>query len=134
LVNYAAKGAFSESFSLQVIYELDKHPDLALGVEAFTSRFCRLQDTIGDKLLPTILQAMQEPKSPFLVNLNKAEKYGWLNSAEDWIALRQLRNQMVHEYIEDSQQFFDALQASFESLPILIEFAKKLEIQAELFT
>jgi cell fate (sporulation/competence/biofilm development) regulator YmcA (YheA/YmcA/DUF963 family) len=40
---------------------------------------------------------------------------------------------MVHEYIEDSQQFFDALQASFESLPILIEFAKKLEAQAELF-
>jgi hypothetical protein len=53
LVSYAPKRAFSESFSLQVIQELDKHPDLALGIEAFTSRFCRLQDTIGDKLLPT---------------------------------------------------------------------------------
>ncbi len=33
--------------------------------------------------------------------LDKAEKIGVLPSVEQWLELRQLRNQMTHEYIED---------------------------------
>jgi hypothetical protein len=40
---------------------LETDPDLAERVEAFVGRFGRLQDTVGDKLLPALLAALGEP-------------------------------------------------------------------------
>ena len=37
--------------------DLDTNPELAERVEAFVSRFARLQDTTGDKLMPRLLAA-----------------------------------------------------------------------------
>ena len=108
-LDYAAEQAFGIPLTLEAIEQLDENPELAMRVEAFTSRFCRLQDTLGDKLLPALLKSLGEPDRALLINLEKAEKYGWLESAESWVALRQLRNQMIHEYIEDAQTLFDAL-------------------------
>jgi len=103
---------------------------MALRVEAFTSRFCRLQDTLGDKFLPALLKSLGEPERALLINLEKAEKYGWLNSADNWIALRQLRNQMIHEYIEDANTLFDALSTANSNTDKLKNFARSLEQQA----
>ena len=33
-------------------------------LDAFVARFARLQDTVGDKFVPTLLQALQEPIKP----------------------------------------------------------------------
>ena len=76
-------------------------PLLAERLDAFVARFGRLQDTVGDKLLPSLLMALAEPVGPAIDNLDKAEKFGWIESTEDWMEMRRLRNQMVHEYIED---------------------------------
>jgi hypothetical protein len=46
---------FKESFTLKKAVQLETDPNLAERVEAFVSRFARLQDTIGDKLLPQLL-------------------------------------------------------------------------------
>lgn len=129
-LDYAAKQTFA-SFELGAIEELDANPDLAMRIEAFTSRFCRLQDTLGDKLLPSLLKALGEPERALLINLEKAEKYGWLESSENWLALRQLRNQMVHEYIESAQTLFDALTTARDNIVSLTDFAGKLEYQAK---
>ncbi len=130
-LDYALNEAFKGGLTLEQIEVLDQKPDLALKLEAFTSRFSRLQDTLGDKLLPALLQALGEPKSPLLTNLNKAEAFGWLESAESWISLRQLRNQMVHEYIEDAQTFFDAVMTAKQETHRLREFSLNLELQTE---
>ncbi|AHF01106.1 hypothetical protein THIAE_04225 [Thiomicrospira aerophila AL3] len=130
-LDYALNQAFKGGLTLEQIVALDQEPDLALKLEAFTSRFSRLQDTLGDKLLPALLQALEEPKAPLLTNLNKAETYGWLESTEDWISLRQLRNQMVHEYIEDAQTFFDAVMTAKQETNTLKQFALNLEHQTE---
>jgi len=63
-------------------------------------RFGRLQDAIGTRLLPALLQLTQEwrDNEPFLDKLNRAEKLGMLPSAEQWQLLRELRNQTAHEY------------------------------------
>lgn len=130
-LDYARNQAFKGNLTLQQIEVLDQQPDLALKLEAFTSRFSRLQDTLGDKLLPTLLQALGEPRAPLLTNLNKAEAFGWLESTENWISLRQLRNQMVHEYIEDAQTFFDAVMTAKQETNTLKQFALNLEQQTE---
>ena len=91
-LDYAAQQAFSGGISVERMASLNDDPALALKVEAFVSRFCRLQDTLGDKLLPSVLIALGEPPAAQLINLDKAERFGWLNSAEQWLQLRQLRN------------------------------------------
>lgn len=56
-------------------------------------RFGKLQDAIGVRLLPAILQLVQEwrDNEPFLDKLNRAEKLGMLPSVEHWQLLRELR-------------------------------------------
>ena len=63
-------------------------------------RFGRLQDAIGTRLLPALLQIMQEwqDNEAWIDKLNRAEKLGLLPSAETWLLLRELRNQTAHEY------------------------------------
>jgi hypothetical protein len=82
-------------------------------LDAFVARFGRLQDTLGDKLLPALLRASQERTAAQLDNLLRAEKLGWIDSAERWIALRALRNRLVHEYVSSAT---DLLQATFTAL------------------
>jgi hypothetical protein len=81
-LDYAATQVFNPSFTLEKARKLDADQPLALNIEAFTSRFCRLQDTIGDKLLPAWLGAMGKKTSVLLVNLDKAEKLSLLASAD----------------------------------------------------
>lgn len=130
-LDYAAEQVFAEPMTLNSVETLDTNRELAMGVEAFASRFCRLQDTLGDKLLPVLLNALGEPERALLINLDKAEKYGWLDSSEKWIALRQLRNQMIHEYIENSVTLLDALTTAYHNVDSLRQFADRLNIQVE---
>jgi len=57
-------------------------------------RFLQLQDTIGNKLFPLILQGLGEyaQNMPFIDMLNKLEKLSVIESAEQWLSLRETRN------------------------------------------
>lgn len=85
---------------------------LAERVDAFVARFARLQDTLADKLLPALLRWLGERPGPFIDNLNAAERQGWVGNAAAWFELRRLRNQMIHEYVEDLTVLVDALNAA----------------------
>jgi hypothetical protein len=127
LVNVVAEKLFVTPFTEEVARQLDESVDIAINLEAFTSRFCRLQDMIGDKLLPSLLKYFSEHPAPFLINLNKAEQLGWLNSVEEWVVLRELRNQMIHEYIEDASLLVNAVNMAFEHISVLTDFATKMK-------
>ncbi|TAN70194.1 MAG: hypothetical protein EPN17_06210 [Methylobacter sp.] len=105
---------------------LEDEPDLAERVEAFVGRFGRLQDTIGDKLLPLLLTALGEKASAAIDNLDRAERLGLLESADEWMSMHNLRNQMVHEYIEDPVILSSALQSGHTFVPALIATADKM--------
>lgn len=132
-LDYADRQAFSPPLTVESVEALDSNPALALKLEAFTSRFCRLQDTLGDKLLPALLNALGESASALLINLNKAEKYGWLESADQWIALRQLRNRMIHEYSEDMDVLHGSLMTAHDNLAVLRRFARNLIAEVDKF-
>ena len=93
---------FDKPFTPERARGLSDNVDEAERVEAFVSLFGRLQDTLGDKLLPLYLDVLGEQPGAAIDNLDRAEKLGWIPSSDDWLAMRKLRNQMVHEYIEDS--------------------------------
>ena len=61
-----------------------------------------------------------------LHNLDKAEKFAWIDSADEWLSIRMLRNQMVHDYIEDTLILHNALQTGHRFTATLITTAAKM--------
>jgi len=117
---------FPDAFTSEKAGQLETDVDLAEQVDAFVSRFGRLQDTVGDKLLPGYLDAVGEATGPAIDNLNRAEKPGLIGSTELWITLRDLRNTMIHEYMEDLDRLADALNKGHEHVATLSEDAGRI--------
>jgi uncharacterized protein with HEPN domain len=51
----------------------------------------------GDILLPVLLGALGEKTGAVIDNLDRAERLGMSPSAEQWLEMRKMRNQMVHD-------------------------------------
>jgi len=122
---------FGGSFTLEQATMLDADPDLAERVEAFVGRFGRLQDTVGDKLLPILLDALGEKSATTIDNLDRAERLELLQSADEWMTMRNLRNQMVHEYVEDPSVLISALQSGHSFVPALVAAADSMIAEIE---
>lgn len=122
---------FGGLFTLAQVTLLESDYDLAERVEAFVGRFGRLQDTIGDKLLPLLLGALGEKTSSVIDNLDRAERLGLIKSADEWMTIRNLRNQMVHEYVEDPVVLSSALQTGHAFVPALIVAANQMITEIE---
>lgn len=121
---------FTDAFTAQAVAQLESDPDRAERVEAFVGRFGRLQDTLGDKLIPAVLAALGEHCGAAADNLDRAERLGFVASADEWFAMRGLRNQMVHDYVEDPAVLWDALQAGRRYVPALADTARALVAEA----
>lgn len=122
---------FADLFTVDVAQLVETDPVLAERLDAFVSRFGRLQDNLGDKFLPQLLIALAEKPGAAIDNLNLAERLGWIQSAEDWLLMRKLRNQMVHEYIEDLALLSSALQTGHTHVPQLVYAAQQMVMQAQ---
>lgn len=77
--------------------------------DQFIIRFSKLQDAMGTRLLPALLELAGElgEMPTFIDKLNRLEKIGAIRSAQEWHELRHMRNQFAHDYPDDP-----ALQAS----------------------
>jgi hypothetical protein len=122
---------FGSPFTKDMAQAIEGDPILAERLDAFVSRFGRLQDTVGDKLLPALLTALAEEVGPAIDNLDRAEKFGFIESADGWMEMRRLRNQMVHEYIEDLVVLTNALSSGHAFVPVLVTAAKRLVAEAQ---
>ena len=111
-LRYSQSTLFALPIDLAWVKSLSSQPALAEKVEAFVSRFGRLQDHIGGKLLPRYAALVGEPAKTQLDTLAFAERVGLLNNADAFIAARGLRNALVHEYMHDAQVFLENLLAA----------------------
>lgn len=125
-LHYSDSQVFSQPVTIEKIKTLTTDEAFAAQVEAFGSRFGRLQDTVGQKLLPLWLKILGERPTSFIDNLNQAEKLGMLPSVEEWMRLRELRNQMVHEYIDDSTILQNAINSAHASVSLIQCLAENL--------
>ena len=78
-------------------------------LESFVGKFSRMQDTLVDKLLPSLLLAVGEQPRTALDNLHRMERLGLIEDAEQWTTARRLRNRLVHEYVSDTAELAAAL-------------------------
>ena len=72
--------------------------------DSLTSKFNRTSDLFTQKILRTAWTLLHEPFVPFIDLLNKSEKINLICSADQIIAIRDLRNQIAHEYIPEAVQ------------------------------
>jgi len=84
-------------------------------IDHFIGRFSKLQDAMGAKLFPQILELTQESSAPaFIDKLNKLEKIGAIPSATEWTELRVMRNTFAHDYPADVTLTKETLNQAFE--------------------
>ncbi|HFD78957.1 MAG TPA: hypothetical protein ENK05_01025 [Gammaproteobacteria bacterium] len=112
------------------VESLDGQPELAERLEAFVSRFGRMQDTIADKLLPRWLIALAEKPASQIETLNRAERLGVLDDVEQWLTARALRNRLIHEYMEDPETFAGDLLLARDYTPMLIDVYNRVRAYA----
>jgi hypothetical protein len=120
-LEYSCKKLFSANLTAEQLARLDDDPELAETIEAFASRFGRMQDTMAGKLFPRFLQAQAESTGTQLETLNRLEKLGLIDNVEQWLEARALRNRLIHEYVEKMDQFKHDLELAREYALMLAE-------------
>jgi hypothetical protein len=70
--------------------------------DSLTSKFSRTSDLFTQKIVRTVWTLLHEPFVPFIDLLNKAEKMNLIYSSDQIIAIRDLRNQIAHEYLPEA--------------------------------
>lgn len=124
----ASKKPFSAA-SLAQLTEIE----LAI-FDQFIVRFSKLQDMMGAKLLPAIIELTHEEGelNTFIDKLNRLEKIGALESVEQWLKFREMRNQFAHDYPDDPEIQASLLNKAYimaeellSTLDHVIHFSKK---------
>ena len=70
--------------------------------DSLTSKFNRTSDIFVQKVLRSVWMLLHESFIPFIDMMNKSEKMLMLRSADEMIEIRDLRNQIAHEYIPEA--------------------------------
>jgi len=96
--------------------------------EALTARFARLSDLVVQKVLRTISILDLEDIGTVRDRINRAEKRGLIESAEDFVQIRMLRNEIAHEY--KSETIFDIFERALALSPALLDAVKRIQQHA----
>jgi uncharacterized protein with HEPN domain len=88
-------------------------------IDALTSRFARASDILIQKIFGLIDAIELEERGSTLDRINRAEKRGIIRSAADFRQIRELRNQIAHEYA--NMDFAALFREILDVSPVLIE-------------
>lgn len=89
-----------QKISLKSKYAIDELDHF----EAFTSRFARLSDLLVQKIFRVIDELELEPYGTARDRINRAEKRELIESADVFVNIRLLRNEIAHEYLPSEIQ------------------------------
>lgn len=84
-------------------------------------RFTKLQDALGERLVPATLRRLAEPFEDWSMRdrIERLEKLGYL-TVDDWLRWRELRNRLAHEYPDQPELRFAVLKAAMGAAGELI--------------
>jgi len=88
-------------------------------IDSLTSKFARISDIYSQKIIRGIWALLHEPYEPFIDLMNTAEKAEIIISSESMLQIRDLRNQIAHEYLPEAIK--DLLHEVLEKYPVLKE-------------
>jgi hypothetical protein len=90
-------------------------------IDQLVFRFTKLQDELGTNTFRYLLISLQEDilEKSFRDILNRLEQLKIIDSSDIWLALRELRNDLAHEYPMMLEETIEKLNHLFVQLPIL---------------
>lgn len=97
--------------------------------EAFTSRFARMSDMLIQKVFRSLDRIELEDDGTIRDRINRAEKKGLIESADIFIQIRILRNDIAHEYHIETLK--DIYRKVLEMTPYLLDCTGKIRIYCE---
>lgn len=92
--------------------------------EALTSRFARLSDILLQKILRSIFIMELEEEGTVRDRINKAEKKGLIEDAQKFVYLRELRNEIAHDY--RLKDIIDLYEKVFLHVPNLLDAVQRI--------
>ena len=116
-----AMDSLKDIFPIDIKTYMGLTPEQISRTDQLIYRFSQLQDTIGNKLFPLILDGLGEyaPNMPFIDILNSLEKLSIIESTEQWLSLREIRNLVTHEYSGNEQEMVDAFNELHQQAQVL---------------
>lgn len=93
--------------------------------DSLTSKFARLSDILTQKIFKTIMLLLRENAPTLIDRANVAEKLEIIHSADLLIQIRDMRNDIVHEYF--IEQLITLYADIFELTEKLVEFHVEVE-------
>nr|VFJ72020.1 MAG: hypothetical protein BECKFW1821C_GA0114237_103026 [Candidatus Kentron sp. FW] len=126
----AASEEQKDIYDLQVFLAMDGR-ERAL-FDAYLKRYSSLQDYMGAKVFPLLLESAGIPAGKMSEVLAGVEREEIIDTLGDWIELRQIRNDLEHDYPDDPRAALSALRTCVASFARLeryyrntLEFARK---------
>ena len=98
-------------------------------LDQFIFRFSKLQDAMGAKIFRYILEYLDEDVTslPMRDILNRLEKYKFLPDANEWIYIRELRNEIAHDYPLMENDVVHVLNELFSKVDVMYSIYDKLK-------
>ncbi len=102
-------------------------------IDQFIFRFSKLQDAIGAKIFRYILEILDEDVAamPMRDVLNLLERYRLIASAEEWLYIRELRNEIAHDYPLMENELLSIINELISKTDTLIKIFTNLKTVAE---
>ena len=101
-------------------------------LDAYLKRFSSLQDFLGAKIFTLLLEVAGINNSKMSEVLYAVEKEEIIDSLDNWIELREVRNELEHDYPEELQEALKNLKFCIDSFTKLesyylncVDFAKR---------
>ena len=101
-------------------------------LDMMSTRFGKLQDIIGAKIFPLILEILGEDAVTFIDKLNRLDKLGYIDDVSWWMDLRELRNEVMHDYPDDYKAISEHMSILVVQANKLLQFWEALKKKIEL--
>ena len=98
-------------------------------IDQLIFRFSKMQDSMGGRLFPAILENLGEDIKglPYIDRLAKLEELAVISSANEWMLLRETRNIVTHEYPFNSDQIIEGLNLLDKHCQLLLSIWQQVE-------
>ena len=84
-------------------------PEKRAILDAYLKRFASIQDFLGAKIFSLLLDVAGINNTKMSEVLSNIEKENIIDSLENWIELREVRNELEHDYPDELQEALDDL-------------------------
>jgi uncharacterized protein with HEPN domain len=123
-----AWGKVNTNFPLTVEKYNSLQPEVLSFFDQLIFRFSKLQDSMGSKLFPALLENLGEETRgiPMIDLLTKMEELELLQNANDWLVLRETRNIVTHEYPFITREVIDGLNLLGKHQKLIITILQQL--------